>query len=1052
MNQVEKDNKLIGARIKACGSIEELTILREEQYRLNRDMGDSFEFTKDLYREPTHFVYELLQNADNHGAKTAHFRLEKNSVIFDHDGTDEFDMDSVKAITGISNSTKKGIANFGLGFKSVFAISDRPEVYSRKFNFAIEKISIPYQIPPVDLGRYTTKFILPFSAKKYTIAEIHSMVRKCLDSINLSAIMFLRNLQTIKIDIDDKQRDISFVKEPNGPCCTVCTDNANDAKFLVFRDDSGCSIAYEIDDDGDIVSPEGYPYVSVFLPTRTQSEVNFVVDAQFHTPPDREKINYDDRDPKRGLDNRTTLNNLKQLFKKSILSLKKMGYLTPQNIQMLPIEQSENDNPLNHALHDGLVEVMKSHACIPTTDKKFSTPDKVHFSVYDDVQRLVTDKKWAEFSYANEESLQNFYRDALGVRQYEFPNLLSDLRPKELKQKDEKWLYRFYECLYMWLDDIWRRRYIIDSVRERPIIKTRTGNFSPVEKNGEKMVFRASTGISKAKTIHSLFTTESKNVSDDTKRTMRKLLDELDIHERRPSDTISQEILSQWDGSTNQQKIKLFHEMARIYNEADQDEKSQIISYLSDKDILLTKIKHKLVWTNKPLYADCEDLHLLLDGIDGASFIDSRLWSEEYEEHTSKNGTSQIICKGTNEFCQALGVSLKLRVERYFADEYRFDSEYSPSMDFLREYPQTKAIDLSACRFWTSRTYYIENFGDILKKIDSPKKVQMLIMQLSSMSGEYASGQLAVNGENSWSLRTARVYTIPSDPFIKLNQYEWLPDDKGNKISLKNITRQDFIKNYGFEDDEPILMKLVFKNDTLSELPEADQKILETTRGLTPYEVSLAIGEYKERQRLEFPSEEGIIYFGDSYDSVETPVLMTDPPKKSRKVISDSDKGSKVSNTTTLKYGQNKSKKITNLAKVAGDYNERTAMFYLADTYQVEDYNVWDDETWREFSTPDGITVRHLGGNHEGYDIEIRQGDAIIRRIEVKKYEIGEVSISETEWEMAKKFPDTYDIYRIKHVENGPDSVLVERAPFRQYENGEVEFVPAKLRFVRELE
>ena len=86
------------------------------------------------YSEKAHFVYELLQNADDVGASKVRFLLRKNGLYFSHNGTQHFTVtapDDVKqighinAITAIGDSSKKDaneakIGKFGIGFKAVF--------------------------------------------------------------------------------------------------------------------------------------------------------------------------------------------------------------------------------------------------------------------------------------------------------------------------------------------------------------------------------------------------------------------------------------------------------------------------------------------------------------------------------------------------------------------------------------------------------------------------------------------------------------------------------------------------------------------------------------------------------------------------------------------------------------------------------------------------------------------------------------------------------------------------------------------------------------------
>ena len=108
---------------------------RAEDYKVfsKKDYGGLFRSVIDKYPESAHFVYELLQNADDALATTARFILEKNRLIFAHNGKRHFsvtnpaqeDADSenktlgdINSIASIANSNKKGasIGKFGVVF------------------------------------------------------------------------------------------------------------------------------------------------------------------------------------------------------------------------------------------------------------------------------------------------------------------------------------------------------------------------------------------------------------------------------------------------------------------------------------------------------------------------------------------------------------------------------------------------------------------------------------------------------------------------------------------------------------------------------------------------------------------------------------------------------------------------------------------------------------------------------------------------------------------------------------------------------------------------
>lgn len=91
------------------------------------------------YSDQAHFIYELLQNADDVEATEARFYLFRDKLVFIHNGKKQFNVTNprteaddasngqlghVNAITSIANSAKNGnkatIGKFGVGFKAVF--------------------------------------------------------------------------------------------------------------------------------------------------------------------------------------------------------------------------------------------------------------------------------------------------------------------------------------------------------------------------------------------------------------------------------------------------------------------------------------------------------------------------------------------------------------------------------------------------------------------------------------------------------------------------------------------------------------------------------------------------------------------------------------------------------------------------------------------------------------------------------------------------------------------------------------------------------------------
>ena len=105
---------------------------------------------EDFYPDEAHFIYELLQNAEDAGATEVAFELTAHACFFEHNGSRHFNERDIRGITGIFNSSKKDspdkIGKFGVGFKSVFVYTDTPVIYSKDYSFKILKLVLPQPI------------------------------------------------------------------------------------------------------------------------------------------------------------------------------------------------------------------------------------------------------------------------------------------------------------------------------------------------------------------------------------------------------------------------------------------------------------------------------------------------------------------------------------------------------------------------------------------------------------------------------------------------------------------------------------------------------------------------------------------------------------------------------------------------------------------------------------------------------------------------------------------------------------------------------------------
>lgn len=159
----------------------------------------------DIYDDRAHFIYELLQNAedalrrrnDEPPSRTVRFDLSDEALRISHYGR-PFDRRDVEGVCGIALSTREGdltrIGRFGIGSKSVYGFTDRPEIHSGDENFGIDKFVWPSAQPAIERDPDQTVIVMPLRDP----AANRSLVDDGLRGIDLDTLLFLNEIDTIE--------------------------------------------------------------------------------------------------------------------------------------------------------------------------------------------------------------------------------------------------------------------------------------------------------------------------------------------------------------------------------------------------------------------------------------------------------------------------------------------------------------------------------------------------------------------------------------------------------------------------------------------------------------------------------------------------------------------------------------------------------------------------------------------------------------------------------------------------------------------------------------
>jgi hypothetical protein len=184
--------------------------LRQKRLRLvesarENDFEDGLRsLLSELYPDNAHFIYELLQNAEDALATAVEFSLAEDHLTVTHDGKRPFSLDDIESITGIGKSTKKDdptqIGKFGVGFKAVFAYTTRPEVRSGEHSFAIADLFVPEEISDAAIPGATT-FTFPFDRDDKSAVSACNEVQRGLTDLDEKTLLFLNSISLITYEL-----------------------------------------------------------------------------------------------------------------------------------------------------------------------------------------------------------------------------------------------------------------------------------------------------------------------------------------------------------------------------------------------------------------------------------------------------------------------------------------------------------------------------------------------------------------------------------------------------------------------------------------------------------------------------------------------------------------------------------------------------------------------------------------------------------------------------------------------------------------------------------
>ncbi len=460
-----------------------------------RKLGDkSHERLSKLYSNKTHFITELLQNAEDEGAKNVKFILTEDYLEFSHDAKKLFDFNDIRAISNFGDNDEKkekpnAIGRFGIGFKSVYSITNTPRIISAEYDITI----VDYNVPTLTEGEgyeyyEGTKIVLPF--KEENKIETFELLNNELKNLNINYLLFLTNINCITCNSTVYERFIERKDKRFETKIIVLKSEANETKYL-FRekkvDIAGknllIKIAFLLNDQGKVTEAKASP-LFVFFPTKIETNLKFFIHAPFNTTPARESIEENDSR------NTELMVQLGVLLAECLNEFKRMRTLSVELLNVMPINFASCSRSLIYKILYNAVfkEFKDDKQLIPNVNGGFSAVSDSMLLGSADLAELLSTKQnkklfdrsfWVNkgVTLNRTPDLWNYLRLYLNVPENDLKTFALKVNEAFLLEQPDSWLILFYKIIHK-APALWKKGEKEPILRSKPIIR--------VEYNGER--------------------------------------------------------------------------------------------------------------------------------------------------------------------------------------------------------------------------------------------------------------------------------------------------------------------------------------------------------------------------------------------------------------------------------------------------------------------------------------------------------------------------------------------------------------------------------------
>lgn len=477
-----------------------------------------------LYSDRTHFIFELIQNAEDAGAAELAFELFGDRLEVQHDGRPFTEAD-VRGVCGVGQGTKAGdlsqIGKFGIGFKSVYAYTNTPRIYSSDTNFRVEQYVRPYAIEPVGWQTAGTLFVFPFDRSEVTASTSVREISAALGGLELETLLFLRNIRRVRAhgpgmaDIVLERRSPADAGPGTGRRVVLARrgdDREVSQEWCVWHrqldalGEPELRAEIAIMDHAQastrrLVRRTSSPLV-VFFPTQKETFVGFLIQGPYRTTPARDNV------PEHDPWNKALAAETARLLVEVLAELRDAGRLTADILQALPLDAARfQPETMLRPLFESARSALTCDPLIPVGTGGYRTAEQVRLADGPGLRELLTPDQLGELcgsadpvefvhesvSQVRTPQLWQYLRDELGIAQVTPESVVGALTSEFLGERTDDWIGRLYGFLYQ-NHSLWREPQDpgqdTGPARSKPIIRLENGlHVAPFDSRGRPAAY-----------------------------------------------------------------------------------------------------------------------------------------------------------------------------------------------------------------------------------------------------------------------------------------------------------------------------------------------------------------------------------------------------------------------------------------------------------------------------------------------------------------------------------------------------------------------------------